>query len=178
MPRTTPQRKAAKAAILATRGPLPLPCDHCGEPVTEWGRRSDQGNIHHADGDPANNDPANLEVLHGRCHRQHHITPTRQRGAAKARWAKPEWAAKKAAAQAERDRIASRTREEMIAARNEAIRAGLAKSPKRPGPKPGTPKAASTVAKMSQHVECPECGLRSTRARIAYHRKVKHGVIT
>ena len=60
-------RRAAIASIVVWRGPLPLPCDDCGEPVERWGKRSRGGMVHHIDNDMANNNPANTQVLHAAC---------------------------------------------------------------------------------------------------------------
>lgn len=53
-------------------GALPAPCSHCGETVTEWGKRKGQGAIHHLDEDRSNNDPVNLALMHHGCHTSEH----------------------------------------------------------------------------------------------------------
>ena len=44
-------------------------CQECGRP-TGWLRRNTQ--VHHADGDVTNRDPANLETVCGDCHQEVH----------------------------------------------------------------------------------------------------------
>lgn len=63
-----------RRVFVAAHGPLPHPCHFCGDPVTRWGQRSWDGNIHHVDGDHTNNDPANLAAAHPLCHISYHAT--------------------------------------------------------------------------------------------------------
>jgi hypothetical protein len=56
-------------------GTGPWTCHECNEPVTTIGQARMDGNVHHLDEDPWNNDPANLVVMHVLCHRREHGTP-------------------------------------------------------------------------------------------------------
>lgn len=54
---------------------LPTPCHFkCGEMVTEFGRHSQDGSIHHLDHNPENNELGNLVVAHRGCHQRYHAT--------------------------------------------------------------------------------------------------------
>lgn len=50
-------------------GPFPHPCCFCGETVSPWAGQLDSAapSVHHIDGDPTNDDPANLAAAHHGC---------------------------------------------------------------------------------------------------------------
>lgn len=68
--RRRPRR--TRRVFLSSNGPGPWLCCHCDEMIHELGQSSLRGVIHHVDEDVTNDDPANLEVMHHRCHLEHH----------------------------------------------------------------------------------------------------------
>lgn len=63
-------KRQAREELLRVRGPLPLLCDDCSQPVIKFG--NDYGHVHHRDHDPLNNSAENLSLLDAVCHRKHH----------------------------------------------------------------------------------------------------------
>lgn len=59
-------------------GPGPWQCAECPDLVHTIGAHRGEGNVHHADGDETNDDPANLVMLHGRCHQRLHVREGRK----------------------------------------------------------------------------------------------------
>lgn len=59
--------KEARRWILENR-PGPWHCDICSNLIERLGVRPQDGNVHHIDGDPTNNDPENLVVRCKTCH--------------------------------------------------------------------------------------------------------------
>lgn len=66
----------ARKVWITAHGSGPWSCGSCDELVPKIGRRRGEGHVHHCDGDDANNDLSNLEVLHQRCHALIHIPLT------------------------------------------------------------------------------------------------------
>ena len=60
----------------AHNGPPPWTCNYCGEFIHTFGRRRDEGHVHHLDNDHANDVPSNLVVVHVKCHSMIHRTGT------------------------------------------------------------------------------------------------------
>lgn len=69
----TPRPNAHTYWIVVGGGPWN--CHKCGEIVEKIGQARMDGNVHHLDEDPWNNEPGNLVVMHTVCHlREHPIT--------------------------------------------------------------------------------------------------------
>lgn len=166
-------RREQREVFEREHGVLPLKCAECKKPVVAWGRLKGEGNVHHIDGDSSNNASENLMLLHHDCHARLHTSArssSQQAAASNARWAKPQWANARARANAERERLASQTREEMIAARNASIRAAYATGqPQRllSERKRGVPKPVS----FRQRSQCPGCGRMLTPSWLGRHAK-------
>lgn len=62
-------------------GDGPWSCHKCGELVKKIGQARMDGNVHHLDEDPWNNEPENLVVMHVVCHQREH-PPTEEQKAA------------------------------------------------------------------------------------------------
>jgi ribosomal protein L37AE/L43A len=60
-------------------GEGPWTCDECSETIVEIGQARMDGNVHHRDGDPTNDDPINLQPLHTVCHLRLHAPDEQMR---------------------------------------------------------------------------------------------------
>lgn len=64
---------------LSKIGTGPWPCHKCGETVEKIGQARMDGNVHHLDEDPFNNELANLVVMHVLCHQREHPPTAEQK---------------------------------------------------------------------------------------------------
>lgn len=71
------RRKRTMKVFFEHYGSGPWACDECGLEILIIGRETMDGNVHHRDGDPSNDDPLNLQVLHTVCHLRLHA-PTEE----------------------------------------------------------------------------------------------------
>jgi hypothetical protein len=53
-------------------GPAPWMCSYCNSLIKQLGLKSDEGHVHHVDGDHSNEDPNNLIIIHSACHTRLH----------------------------------------------------------------------------------------------------------
>lgn len=98
----------AQQVFIAAYGDGPWLCVACHGMIIVIGKSSDMGNVHHKDGNITNDAPDNLELMHARCHQQHHKlgrahTPEHNaKVGRKGRKFTPEWRAKLSARGRER----------------------------------------------------------------------------
>ncbi len=133
----------------------PWLCFFCTQQVTKIGQKRWDGNVHHLDEDPWNNDPSNLEVVHVLCHRRHHGVPD-----------------------SARDLISEKMRGRPSPTRGMKFSADVNAKKGRAGalnPMYGVPPSAETLKKIADAnrrlITCTDCGVEIAEKWLDRHRR-------
>jgi hypothetical protein len=153
-------------------GPAPWMCGYCDTLIHQFGKDSDDGQVHHIDGDHENDEPSNLAIIHCACHTKLHRIGYKH-------------------TQETRDKIAnahkgiSKSPEHIAAIKaNHVGMLGKTQSPetreKQSAAHRGRPKSAehrvrlSEAAKNEQRFECPYCDAVMRKPNLVQHVKARH----